>query len=72
MSIWQRVSFTHRFSQLPSAFYTLVEPQPLDNTRWVAWNGELRSSLVYQQSKTMSYWRFFLGKANSNRFVLWR
>ncbi|MCG0029966.1 YdiU family protein [Vibrio parahaemolyticus] len=40
MSIWQRVSFTHRFSQLPSAFYTLVEPQPLDNTRWVAWNGE--------------------------------
>lgn len=40
MSIWQRVNFTHRFSQLPSAFYTLVEPQPLDNTRWVAWNGE--------------------------------
>lgn len=41
MSIWKGVHFTHRFSELPSAFFTSIAPQPLDNTRWVAWNREL-------------------------------
>lgn len=41
MSIWKGVHFTRRFSELPSAFFTSIAPQPLDNTRWVAWNREL-------------------------------
>ncbi|AXY01552.1 YdiU family protein [Vibrio alfacsensis] len=41
MSIWKGVRFTHRFSELSSAFFTNIAPQPLDNTRWVAWNREL-------------------------------
>ncbi|NIY85635.1 protein adenylyltransferase SelO [Vibrio campbellii] len=40
MSNWEGVNFTHRFSELPSAFFTYVTPQLLDNTRWVVWNGE--------------------------------
>ncbi|AQW57294.1 protein adenylyltransferase SelO [Vibrio owensii] len=40
MSVWEGVNFTHRFSELPSAFFTYVTPQLLDNTRWVVWNGE--------------------------------
>lgn len=40
MSIWQGVNFTHRYSQLPSAFFTFIEPQPLLNTQWVVWNGD--------------------------------
>ncbi|MGR5549450.1 protein adenylyltransferase SelO [Vibrio sp. DNB22_12_1] len=41
MSIWEGVNFTHRFSELPSAFFTRVAPQPLDNPRWVVWNRDL-------------------------------
>ncbi|MBF8999943.1 protein adenylyltransferase SelO [Vibrio nitrifigilis] len=41
MSIWDSVNVTHRFSQLPSLFYTRVMPQPLDNVKWVAWNSKL-------------------------------
>ncbi len=41
MSIWKGVHFTHRFSELPSTFFTKIAPQPLDNTRWVAWNCDL-------------------------------
>lgn len=33
-------SLSHRFASLPDAFYTPVAPQPLDNTRWIIWNGQ--------------------------------
>lgn len=32
------MSLSSRFSELPNAFFTKVTPQPLSNTRWVAWN----------------------------------
>ncbi len=38
MSVWQRVKFSHRYSELPSSFFTFVKPQPLLNTQWVVWN----------------------------------
>ncbi|MDR9830616.1 YdiU family protein [Vibrio sp. FNV 38] len=38
-------ALTHRYLDLPNTFYTLVKPQPLANTRWVAWNGQLASEL---------------------------
>ena len=41
MSIWNRVEVTTRFSELPSAFYTLVQPQPLTTPHWVIWNEDL-------------------------------
>lgn len=34
-----------RFSLLPSAFFTAVKPQPLVNTRWMAWNTSLATQL---------------------------
>lgn len=33
-------SLSHRFASLPDVFYTPVAPQPLDNTRWIIWNGQ--------------------------------
>ncbi|SUP55923.1 Selenoprotein O and cysteine-containing protein-like protein [Vibrio vulnificus] len=41
MSLWSSVKFAQRYAQLPTVFYRLVTPQPLDNSRWVIWNGEL-------------------------------
>ncbi|NVD07096.1 YdiU family protein [Vibrio sp. JPW-9-11-11] len=35
------LSLYHRFAQLPHNFYSCVSPQPLTQTRWVAWNSEL-------------------------------
>jgi len=35
------INLSHRFVNLPNSFYTLVQPQPLDNTEWVAWNQNL-------------------------------
>ncbi|MFC5077035.1 hypothetical protein VTH8203_01158 [Vibrio thalassae] len=39
------LSFSHRFLALPKSFYTQVEPTPLDNPRWVAWNQDLAAEL---------------------------
>ncbi|EGQ9292937.1 TPA: YdiU family protein [Vibrio vulnificus] len=41
MSLWSSVKFAQRYVQFPTVFYRLVTPQPLDNSRWVIWNGEL-------------------------------
>lgn len=35
------LTLTHRFFNLPNSFYSLVKPQPLDNTVWVVWNESL-------------------------------
>ncbi|NOI76858.1 YdiU family protein [Vibrio coralliilyticus] len=34
------LNLNDRFSQFSTAFYTHVQPQALDNSRWVAWNSE--------------------------------
>ncbi len=41
MSILSSANFTARFSELSEVFYTRVNPQPLNNVFWVAWNGDL-------------------------------
>ncbi|GAB2656442.1 protein adenylyltransferase SelO [Vibrio panuliri] len=33
--------FSNRFAQLPQSFFTLVNPQPLENARWIIWNSQL-------------------------------
>ncbi|WP_099609720.1 protein adenylyltransferase SelO [Vibrio coralliilyticus] len=38
MSSLSSLNLNCRFSQFPSAFYTHVQPQALDNSRWVVWN----------------------------------
>ncbi|NOI28414.1 protein adenylyltransferase SelO [Vibrio coralliilyticus] len=40
MSSPSSLNLNYRFSQFPSAFYTHVQPQALDNSHWVAWNSE--------------------------------
>ncbi|WP_117234464.1 protein adenylyltransferase SelO [Vibrio maerlii] len=44
----------HRFQQLSDAFYTLIEPQPLDNTTLVAWNSDLASQLNLPRSQAQA------------------
>ncbi|KLN66254.1 protein adenylyltransferase SelO [Vibrio sp. VPAP30] len=34
-------SLSHRFASLPTTFYSTVLPQPLDDSRWGIWNGDL-------------------------------
>lgn len=41
MSVWDNVILSTRFRALPEVFYTPVDPQPLNNVGWVAWNGDL-------------------------------
>lgn len=36
---------SHRYAGLSSAFYSLVNPQPLDNSDWLIWNGALAEQL---------------------------
>ncbi|HDM8197529.1 TPA: YdiU family protein [Vibrio harveyi] len=62
MSIWEGVNFTHRFSDLPSAFFTYVTPQPLDNTRWVVWNGELAKQFGLPESANEVLLNVFAGQ----------
>lgn len=62
MSIWEGVNFTHRFSDLPSAFFTYVTPQPLDNTRWVVWNGELAKQFGLPESANEELLNVFAGQ----------
>ncbi|HDM8128626.1 TPA: YdiU family protein [Vibrio harveyi] len=62
MSIWEGVNFTHRFSDLPSAFFTSVTPQPLDNTRWVVWNGELAKQFGLPESANEELLNVFTGQ----------
>ena len=42
-------ALTHRFASLPEAFYTHVDPQPLDNTRWVIWNDQFAEQFTLPQ-----------------------
>ncbi|MEH0665637.1 YdiU family protein [Vibrio scophthalmi] len=50
MSSLSSLALTHRFYQLPKAFYTPVEATPLDNTRWVSWNAPLAVQFSLDES----------------------
>ncbi|MDF2153570.1 protein adenylyltransferase SelO [Vibrio sp. CAU 1672] len=41
MSVLGSVRLSQRYAGLPDSFYRLVKPQPLQNSRWVIWNGAL-------------------------------
>ncbi|GEM74797.1 protein adenylyltransferase SelO [Vibrio sagamiensis] len=41
MPVWKGGTFSSRFGQLPSAFFTNVDPLPLVNQSWAIWNSEL-------------------------------
>ncbi len=47
MSGWRSLPFSTRFAELPNAFYTLVPPTPLQNSRWVAWNTNFAKQLGF-------------------------
>lgn len=40
MATLKDLKISHRFSSLPPAFYSLVNPQPLEETQWVVWNSD--------------------------------
>ncbi|ASI96953.1 protein adenylyltransferase SelO [Vibrio rotiferianus] len=69
MSIWEGVNFTHRFSALPSAFFTHVAPQPLDNTRWVVWNGEFAQQFGLPVAANDEVLNVFAGQADFAPFA---
>ena len=62
MSVWEGVNFTHRFSELPSAFFTYVTPQLLDNTRWVVWNGEFAQQFGLPAAENEELLNVFAGQ----------
>ncbi|PFG45968.1 uncharacterized protein YdiU (UPF0061 family) [Vibrio sp. ES.051] len=68
MSIWQRVNFTHRFSDLPSPFFTRVAPQSLTNTRWVAWNSEFAEQFGLPKVHNDELLQVFSGQCDFNGF----
>ena len=47
MSIWDHLSFNNRFVELPQTFYSRVDPTPLLNPRWLAWNNSLATELGF-------------------------
>ncbi|TFH91790.1 protein adenylyltransferase SelO [Vibrio ouci] len=44
------VTLSQRYASLPQCFYTFVKPQPLDDSRWVAWNEALAIQFGLPQS----------------------
>ncbi len=69
MSNWEGVNFTHRFSELPSAFFTYVTPQLLDNTRWVVWNGEFAQQFGLPATENDELLNVFSGKVDFAPFA---
>ncbi|MCW8333903.1 protein adenylyltransferase SelO [Vibrio paucivorans] len=49
-----KVQFSHRFAELPQAFYTPVDPQPLDNLKLVVWNDDLAEQFAFSTTSQMT------------------
>ncbi|MGR5237926.1 protein adenylyltransferase SelO [Vibrio alfacsensis] len=69
MSIWKGVNFTHRFSELPSTFFTYVAPQPLDSMRWVVWNGDLAQQFGLPKHASGELLNVFAGQTDFAPFA---
>ncbi|AUW02614.1 protein adenylyltransferase SelO [Vibrio campbellii] len=69
MSNWEGVNFTHRFSELPSAFFTYVTPKLLDNTRWVVWNGEFAQQFGLPATENDELLNVFSGQVDFAPFA---
>lgn len=68
MSIWQGVNFTHRYSELPSAFFTFVKPQPLINTQWVVWNSKFAQQFGLPSTPNETLLEVFSGQGDVEEF----
>ena len=69
MSSLSSLSLSSRFFDLPNAFYTQVTPQPLNNTRWVAWNHDFASQFgLPAQPPEGELKHFFAGELISETF----
>ncbi|MGD8172367.1 protein adenylyltransferase SelO [Vibrio sp. TRT 21S02] len=62
MSDLSTLNLSHRFSQLPAAFYHKVALQPLTNTRWVAWNAPFAMTFDLPQQADETLLRQFSGE----------
>jgi serine/tyrosine/threonine adenylyltransferase len=62
MSVWQSLDPQNRYYAFPPEFYSLVTPTPLENSRWVIWNGELAQSLGFPADPTEELRQAFSGE----------
>lgn len=69
MSFWDTVTLTTRFSELPKAFYTPIEPQPLSNTRWVTWNSDLAKHYGFPDKPNDELLQAFSGQEVPEQFA---
>ncbi len=68
MSVWQRVKFSHRYSELPTSFFTFVEPQPLLNTQWVVWNSDFAQQFGLPATPDDELLKVFSGQSDFEDF----
>ena len=54
MSVWDSISFNNRFTALPRLFYTPIQPTPLSNVQWLAWNHNLANELGFPSFENAS------------------
>ncbi|CAM3076002.1 MULTISPECIES: protein adenylyltransferase SelO [Vibrio] len=69
MSFWDTVTLTTRFSELPKAFYTPIDPQPLSNTRWVTWNSDLAKHYGFPDKPNDELLQAFSGQEVPEQFA---
>ena len=69
MSFWDTVTLTTRFSELPKAFYTPIDLQPLSNTRWVTWNSDLAKHYGFPDKPNDELLQAFSGQAVPEQFA---
>ncbi|UUM31358.1 protein adenylyltransferase SelO [Vibrio japonicus] len=69
MSFHSSISLSSRFSELPHSFFTKVTPQPLNNTRWVAWNNTFAAQFGLPEQAPQGDLKLFLaGEMISDEF----
>ncbi len=68
MSCLDKAQISRRFSQLPTAFYSPVLPQPLTGVRWVAWNGDLAKRFALSAAPNDELLAIFSGEQSSDQF----
>ncbi|CAK4068840.1 MULTISPECIES: protein adenylyltransferase SelO [Vibrio] len=53
-------NLSNRYAELPNAFYSLVDPQPLENSHWIAWNSVLAEQLGLPENQPSGDLKYFL------------
>jgi uncharacterized protein YdiU (UPF0061 family) len=68
MSVWQSIQIQNRYYSLSPEFYSLVTPMPLENSRWVLWNGQLATSFGLPSQPNEALRSVFSGESIPDHF----